>query len=216
MRVERTFGQREPGFHVRAIFNEQAGGIGYVHDDLLTLFVGDDDLVLFLFDRHTPAMLGDDGGFFLGGEDVASLNFRFILGDELPIFRDGIFIVDHFGVFDADLAHVGVFFRLGNMHHTADLGDNGFAFRLLARFEDFFHARETGRDVGTSCGCHTTGVEGAQRELCTRLPNGLGGDDTDSRAELHHFTAAKVDAVAFGTDAVFEFAGHRRTEFHFR
>jgi hypothetical protein len=160
-------------------------------------------------------VLGNDGGFFLGGKDVASLHFGFVLCNELPIFGDGVFIVDHFSVFDADLAHVRVFFRLLDVDHAADLSDDCFTLRHFTRFEDFLHARETRGNVGCTAGRHTTGMEGAERQLCTRLTDGLGSDDTNCRTKFHHFTASKVDAIAFGTDAVSQFTGHGRAEFHF-
>jgi hypothetical protein len=83
--------------------------------------------------------------------------------------------------------------------------DDGFTLGHAPGFEQFFHARQTGRDVAASG--HTAGVEGTQGELRAGLTNRLGCDDADSRAELDHLAPPQVHAIAFGTDAVDQFAG---------
>ncbi len=64
-------------------------------------------------------------------------------------------------------------------------------------------------------GGHTAGMEGAQGELRAGLADGLGGHNTDCRAQVDHVAAAQVEAVAFGADAVLKLAGQRRADFDF-
>ena len=61
----------------------------------------------------------------------------------------------------------------------------------------------------------TTGVEGTQGQLCTRLADSLSGNHADSLALLHHESCSKVTTVALGAQAVFSLAGEDRTDLHF-
>ena len=49
-------------------------------------------------------------------------------------------------------------------------------------------------------------MEGAERQLCARLTDGLRRDDADYFALLHHATGGEVAAVALRTDALLRFA----------
>ena len=187
-------------------------GISYVRD--FFLIVGDDHLAVLLLHADTSAMLGDDLRVVQGCQHLTGLDLRLILDRELPFFGNAVFVADQFAVFDADFAQVGIFFRLIDAQRAADLCDDGFTLRLFAGFEEFFHAWETGRDV-CAAGSHTTGVEGAQRQLCARLADGLGSHDTDCGTEFHHGAASQVETIALGTNAVLQFAGHRRTDLDF-
>ena len=72
-----------------------------------------------------------------------------------------------------------------------------------------------GNDAGIGC-CvtsHTTGVEGTERKLCTRLTNGLGSNDSNSLAELYHACGGKVATVALHADTLLAFTGEHRTDF---
>ena len=67
------------------------------------------------------------------------------------------------------------------------------------------------RGVGCSVGCHTTGVERTESKLCTRLTDGLGGDDTHCLTLLYHLSCSEVASVALHADSVLAFAGEHRT-----
>ena len=97
---------------------------------------------------------------------------------------------------------------------AANVGDDGLALRLLARFEQFFDARQTAGDVA-GCLRRTAGVEGTERQLRARLADGLGGDDADCRADFDHFAATEVTTVAQRADAVNQRAGLRAANVDF-
>ena len=66
-----------------------------------------------------------------------------------------------------------------------------------------------GNDAGVG-GCitsHTTGVECTQCKLCTRLTDGLSGNDTGSFAQLYHTRGGEVAAIALGTDTALALTG---------
>ena len=111
-------------------------------------------------------------------------------------------------MFNADHAQVAVLVGLDDARNAFNFRNNRFALGGLASFKEFFNAGQTGRDVTAAAGSHTTGVEGTQGQLCTRLADGLGGHDTNSRAHFHGGAAAEVNAVAHRADAVGQFAGH--------
>ena len=54
-------------------------------------------------------------------------------------------------------------------------------------------------------------MERTQSKLCTRLTDGLCGDDTNSLTHLHHALCGKVAAVALHADAAARLAGEHRT-----
>ena len=51
---------------------------------------------------------------------------------------------------------------------------------------------------------HTTGVEGTQRQLGTRLTDGLGGDDADGLADVDQLVGGQGPAVALGAHAALD------------
>ena len=61
----------------------------------------------------------------------------------------------------------------------------------------------------------TTGVEGTQRQLSTRLADSLSGNHADSLTLLHHKTCSQVTAVALGAQAMLSLAGEDGTNLHF-
>ena len=65
--------------------------------------------------------------------------------------------------------------------------------------------------IGGCITCHTTCVEGSQRQLCTRLTNGLSCDDAHCFALLHHTTGSEVAAVALHADTLLAFASEHGT-----
>ena len=159
-------------------------------------------------------MLGSDGGFVLACQHFTGLDDRLILDVEFPVLGYAVLIVDHFCVFDLHFAQVGIFIGLQDVHDAVDLRHDRFAFRHFACFEQFFHARQTGRDVHGG-GSYTTGMEGAQCELRAGLADRLGGYDPDGCAQVDHVASAEVESIAFCTDAVLEFTGQRRANLDF-
>src|SRR6185295_7382279 len=111
------------------------------------------------------------------------------------------FITDQLAVLDGDFAQVGIFFRLIDAQRATDLCDNSFTFWLFAGFEELFHAWETRCNV-RAASRHTASVERAERQLRTRLTDGLGSHNTDCRTEVNHGAASQVQAIAFGTNAM--------------
>ena len=61
---------------------------------------------------------------------------------------------------------------------------------------------------------HTTDVERTERQLRTRLADGLCGDDADDFAFLNHASRSQVAAVALRADAAARLAGQHRTDLH--
>ena len=61
--------------------------------------------------------------------------------------------------------------------------------------------------VGGSITCHTTGVERTERQLRTRLTDGLCGNHTDSLTFLDHTTGGEVTAVTLHTDTLLRLTG---------
>ena len=106
--------------------------------------------MILLFHGYAPGVLGNDGCLFFVGKNISDLHLGFILGNKFPVFRNDIFIMNHFSMFNTYFAHIGIFFRLADVDHTADLSHNSFAFRHLAGFEDFLHTRETGCNIGSA------------------------------------------------------------------
>src|ERR1700712_4888152 len=77
------------------------------------------------------------------------------------------------------------------------LGDRGLALGD-AGLEELHHTRQTVGDVLTR---DTTGVEGAHRQLRTRLTDRLGRDDAHGLAHVHELAGRERPAVAGGTRA---------------
>ena len=70
------------------------------------------------------------------------------------------------------------------------------------------------RSVGCCVTSHTTGVEGTESKLCTRLTDSLSCDDTDSLAELYHALCSEVAAVTLHADALLALASEHRTNLY--
>ena len=69
-------------------------------------------------------------------------------------------------------------------------------------------------DTGIASG-NPADVERTQGKLRTRLPDGLGRDDTDRFALLDHLVGSQVAAITLGADTVLGLASQHRTDFHF-
>ena len=61
---------------------------------------------------------------------------------------------------------------------------------------------------------HTTGVEGAHRELRSGLTDGLGRNDANGFAEVHQFVVGQGPAVALATDGAVGLTGEGRAHAH--
>ena len=55
-------------------------------------------------------------------------------------------------------------------------------------------------------------MEGTQGKLCTRLTDGLGGDDTDNLTFLNHPAGRKVTSIALRADTLAGLAREHRTD----
>src|SRR6185312_15731961 len=80
---------------------------------------------------------------------------------------------------------------------AVDVGDGRLALRD-ASLEELGHAGQTGRDVVAG---HTTGVEGAHRQLRAGLTDGLRGHDAHGLADVHQLAGGHRAAVAHAADA---------------
>ena len=78
-----------------------------------------------------------------------------------------------------------------------------------AGLEQLDHTRQTVRDVVTR---HTTGVEGAHRQLGAGLTDRLGGDDADRLADVDQLAGGQRAAVAGGAGADLGLAGQDRAD----
>ena len=70
------------------------------------------------------------------------------------------------------------------------------------------------RRIGCRIRSHTTGMERTQRQLCTRLTDGLGGNHTDRLAFLYHPARSQVAAIALHADSLTALASQYGTDFH--
>ena len=82
----------------------------------------------------------------------------------------------------------------------------------LAGLEQLDHAGQTLRDVVR--GGHTTGVEGAHRQLRAGLTDRLGGDDADGLADVDQLAGGERAAVALGAGADLGVTGQHRADLH--
>ena len=98
----------------------------------------------------------------------------------------------------------------GNVHGARHERHRGLALGF-ARFEDFLDARQTRDDV---LGGDAAGVEGAKRQLGTRLADRLRGDDADRLADVDALAGREVTAIAHRAHAVFGLAGEHRANLH--
>ncbi|XOQ26852.1 MAG: hypothetical protein ACFWTM_11300 [Mitsuokella multacida] len=115
--------------------------------------------------------------------------------------RDSIFARLTFRRTDGDFAHALA--RIFDFGIAFDLSDDGMMLRF-ACFEQFFDTRKTLGDIVTS---NTAGVERTHGELRARLADGLGGNRTDSLADLDLSLVGKITAIALDADTELRFAG---------
>src|SRR5262249_23277164 len=93
---------------------------------------------------------------------------------------------------------------------------------LVSRFDrpDSFKLNNTGElglDIGfyRNVGSSTTDVERTERQLGTRLADGLCGNYADGLADLNHFSGRQISSVTLRTSTHFRFAGQNGTNLHF-
>ena len=98
-----------------------------------------------------------------------------------------------------DDPHVAVLLGGQNLDHAVDFRDHGLTLRLAPGLQELFHPGQTRGDVLLRG--HAARVEGPQRQLRTRLTDGLGGNDAHRGAHLHHLARAQVQAIALGANA---------------
>ena len=89
------------------------------------------------------------------------------------------------------------FFGLFYLGVSANLRDDRKTLRLTC-LEKLLHTRKTLCDIVTG---YAAGMESTHGKLCTRLTDGLCGDDTDCLSDLHGLTGCQVGAVTFGAGA---------------
>src|SRR5699024_6038788 len=68
--------------------------------------------------------------------------------------------------------------------------------------------------VGSDVGRRTTGVERTQRQLRTRLTDGLCGDYADSFTLLNHAAGSQVTSVTLGANTFLGFTSQYGTDFN--
>ena len=66
--------------------------------------------------------------------------------------------------------------------------------------------------IGSCIGSHTTGVERTERQLGSRLTDGLGGNHADSLTLLHHAAGGEVASIALHADTLLGLTGEHRTD----
>ena len=163
--------------------------------------------------------------------DILELDGTGMLGDDdgvegVPLGDDGT-LLDLVALVDEELRAVG--HVLGGEDDTgilvdeADFGqtaDNDLAGAAVlvddidgTEFVELYAAVALGHDggVGGGVGGDTTGVERTEGKLRTGFTDGLGGDDADGLALLHHTAGGEVAAVALHADAMLALAGEHRT-----
>ena len=188
-----------------------------MHDDLDVLVVDIHALgavhgVHFLHDVHlcgaraedAQDLLRVDGAFDelgAGFDMVAVLDqHRRTTGHRVDDRLDGVVVR-----LQGDLtAALGVF----HLDHAGELRDRSLALRGTG-FEKLGDTRKTLGDIGS--GSDAAGVEGTQRQLGTRLTDGLCCHDADGLADVHQLVGGQGPAVALGAHATLGFAGQHGT-----
>src|SRR5690606_9846015 len=96
-------------------------------------------------------------------------------------------------------------------HFSADLGNRRLPLRI-AGLKQLLHPGQTLGDVVPG---HTAGMEGAHGELGSRLPDGLGGNNSDRFPDLHLGTEGQISAVTHLAHPVAGPAGEDGANLHF-
>ena len=208
----------------RIVFKRRTLVADYVrHGNLRFVFRFDDDLLLqargfvafhlvgdvlfHAFERDPSGGLGDDNGIEGVPFDdlVALLHGGAVVEEDLRTVGD-VVVMQHnlrVRVYDAQFGQ------------TADYDLAAIALRVYhAQLIDLQHTVVLGDEAvfGSDVRGDTADVECTQCKLCTRLTDGLSGDDADHFTLLHHATRREVAAVALGTDALLRFARKHRAD----
>ena len=101
---------------------------------------------------------------------------------------------------------------LHNLDGAGELGNRGLTLRGTG-LEKLGNTGKTLSDIGSRS--HTTGVEGTQRQLGTRLTDGLGGDDTNGLANVDQLVGGQRPAIALGAHTALGLAGQHGTALDF-
>src|SRR5216683_2272764 len=142
--ILRAFGEQVAGLNRLAIFDLGAGRGGHRVLALFAFLGSDGQLVLADFGRAAQARHDRCVSFLFGrGHRLADLDPRAVLDRRLVALRQIVLVA--VGLTRDDLDDAAVFGAL-QLDHAVELGQDGFALRD-ARLEQFFHARQTRRDV---------------------------------------------------------------------
>src|SRR4029453_12347465 len=159
--------------------------------DLLALA---DEVQLHLARAHDPQHLVRVDGTL--GQLLADLDVLTVLDAQLRTARQ-LVVDDLVGAVVRGDGQLAELLTVLDPDGAGQLGDRGLALGD-AGLEELHHTRQTVRDVGTG---HTTGVEGAHRQLGAGLTDRLGGDDADRLPDLHELAGRQRAAVAGGAGA---------------
>jgi len=157
VRVLGALGQLLTGVNRRAVehVRHQPRARRDVIFDFLPAFVADVERVAFQVNLAAHARGDFLVAVFVERQNVALLDVLLVLDLDRPAGRDVVLLVEDFAVDDGGDTHA---LALGQADDAADVGDDGFALRLLARLEQFFDARQTARDVA-GCLRRAAGVD---------------------------------------------------------
>ena len=103
-----------------------------------------------------------------------------------------------------------LFLCILNGSNAAELCNNCKSLWLTC-LEDFLYTRKTLCNIVTG---HTTGMECSHGKLCTRLTDGLCGDNTDRFTNLYRLTGCHVGTVTFRAYTHVGTAGKNGTDLH--
>ena len=192
-----------------------------MHDDLDVLVVNIHALgtvhgVHFLHNVHLGGARAEDAQDLLridGAFDQLGAGFDMIAVLDQHRGATGHRVDDRFDGFVVRLQHdltaaLGVF----HLDHACELRDRSLALRGTS-FEKLGNTRETLGDIG--CGSDAAGVEGTQRQLCTRLADGLCRYDANGLTDVHQLVGGQRPAIALGAHTALGVAGEHGTGLDF-
>ena len=99
---------------------------------------------------------------------------------------------------------------IANLYNSGNFCQNRKSLRLSC-FKKFLYTGKTLCDIST---CHTAGMEGSHRKLCTRLSDRLCGNGSDRFSHFYRLSGGEVRTVALCTDSGLRTAGENRTNLH--
>ena len=142
------------------------------------------------------------------GEHIFEVHFIVLADGGFVAFRHLEFVERNIRGHNGD---DGLSALAGNFYFPVHFRKYGRFFRG-AGFKEFFHTRETLRNVffvGDS-----SHVEGTHGELRSRFSNGLSGNNSHRGSKVHRFAASEITAVTLLADAVECETGHDGAHTH--